>query len=77
MVNLDAVLKSKVIILPVKVHVTKAMVFPVVMCRCESWTTMKADCQRIDVFELVLQKTLESPLDSKETKSVNPKGNQP
>ena len=77
MVNLDSVLKSRVIILPTKIHVTKALVFPVVMCRCKSWTTVKADCQRIDVFEPVLEETLESPLDSKEAKSVNPKGNQP
>ena len=76
-VNLDTVLKSRVVILPTKVHIIKTVVFQVVMCRCKSWTTMKANCQRIDVFELVLEKTLESPLDSKKTKSVNPKGNQP
>ena len=53
------------------------MVFPVVMHGCKSWTIKKAECQRIDVFKLVLEKTLESPLGSKEIKLVNPKGNQP
>ena len=53
------------------------MVFPVVIYRYESWTIKKAENQRTDAFELVLEKTLESPLDCKEIKSVNPKGNQP
>ena len=52
------------------------MVFPVVMCECESWTIKKAECQRMDAFELVLEKTLESALECKEIKPVNPKGNQ-
>ena len=52
MTNLDSILKSREIILPTKVHVVKAMVFPVVMYRCESWTVKKAECQRIDAFEL-------------------------
>ena len=52
------------------------MVFPVVMYGCESWTIKKPEHQRIDVFELVLEKTLESPLDCKEIKPVHPKGNQ-
>ena len=52
MTNLDSKLKSKDIILPTKVHIIKAMVFPVVMYRCERWTIKKAECQRIDVFEL-------------------------
>ena len=47
------------------------------MYRCESWTVKKAECQRIDAFELVLEKTLESPLDCKEIQPVHPKGNQP
>ena len=52
------------------------MVFPVVMYGCESWTVKKAECQRIDAFEtVVLEKTLESPLDCKEIQSVHPKGN--
>ena len=57
--------------LPTKV---KAMVFPVVMYGCESWTIKKAERRRIDAFEL--EKTLESPLDSKEIQPVHPKGNQ-
>ena len=52
MTNLDSILKSKDIILPTIVHLVKAMVFPVVMYRCESWTIMKAEHQRIDAFEL-------------------------
>ena len=53
MTNLDSVLKSRDITLPTKVHIIdKAMVFPVVMYGCESWTTKKAECQRIDAFEL-------------------------
>ena len=52
MANLDVVLKSRDITLPTKVHVDKAMVFPVIMYRCESWTIKKAECQRIDAFEL-------------------------
>ena len=51
MTNLDSILKSRDITLPSKVHLVKAMVFPVVMYGCESWTIKKADCQRIDVFE--------------------------
>ena len=58
-----------------KVHLVKAMVFPVVRYGCESWTIKKAECQRIDAFELGLEKTLESPLDCKEIRTVNPKGN--
>ena len=51
MTNLDSILKSRDITLPKKVHLVKAMVFPVVMCGCESWTTNKAECRRIDTFE--------------------------
>ena len=59
-----------------KGHLVKAMVFPVVMYGCESWTIKKAEPQRC--FQtVVLEKTLESPFDSKEIKPVNPKGNQP
>ena len=50
--NLGSILKSRDIILPTKVHLGKAMVFPMVMYRCESWTIKKAECQRIDAFEL-------------------------
>ena len=52
MANLDSILKSRDITLPTKVHLVKAMVFPVVMYECESWTVKKAECQRIEVFEL-------------------------
>ena len=76
MTNLDSILKSRDITLPTKVCLVRAMVFPVVIYGGESWTIKKAECQRIDVFELVLEKTLKSPLDCKEIKSVKPKGNQ-
>ena len=52
MANLDSILKSRDITLPTKVHLVKAMVFPVVMYGCESWTVKKAECRRIDAFEL-------------------------
>ena len=52
MTNLDSILKSRDITLPTKVHLVKAMVFPVVMNGCESWTIKKAECRRIDAFEL-------------------------
>ena len=52
MTNLDSILKSRDITLPTKVHLVKAMVFPVVMYGCESWTIKKAECQKIDSFEL-------------------------
>ena len=52
MTNLDSILKSRDITLPTKVHIVKAMVFPVVMYEFESWTIKKAECQRIDAFEL-------------------------
>ena len=52
MTNLDSILKSRDITLPTKVRLVKAMVFPVVMCRCESWTVKKAECRRTDAFEL-------------------------
>ena len=78
MTNLDSILKSRDIILPTKIHLVKAMIFPVVIYGCESWTTKKAECQRIDAFELwVLEETSESPLDCKGIIPVHPKGNQP
>ena len=52
MTNLDSILKSRDLTLPTKVHLVKAMVFPVVVYGCESWTIKKAECQRIDAFEL-------------------------
>ena len=76
MINLDSILRSRNITLPTKVCLVEAMVFPVVMYRCESWTIKKAERQRIDAFELLLEKTLESPLDCKEIQPVHPKGNQ-
>ena len=77
MTNLDSILKSRDSTLPPKGHLVKAMVFPVVMHGCESWTVKKAECRRIDAFELwCWGKTLESPLDCKGIQSVNPKGDQ-
>ena len=71
------VLKSRDIALLTKVHIIKAMVFPVVMYGCESWTIKKAEHQRIDAFELVvLEKTLENPLDWQTIQPVHPKENQ-
>ena len=58
MTNLDSVLKSRDIIFPTKIHLFKAMVFPVVMYRCESWTIKKAEHQRTDAFELWCWKRL-------------------
>jgi len=60
MSNLDSILKSRDITLLTKVHLVKAMVFPVVMYGCESWTRKKAECQRIDAFELWFWRRLES-----------------
>ena len=77
MTNLDSVLKSGDITLPTKVCLVKAMVFPVVMYGCERWTIKKAECQRTDAFELWLEKTLESPLDSKEIQPIHSEGDQP
>ena len=74
MTNLDSILKSRDITLLVKVHIAKAMVFPVIMYRCESWTIKKTECQKINAFELWSWGRL---LDSKEIKPTNPKGNQP
>ena len=73
MTNLYNVLKSRDVTLPTKVHLVKAMVFPIVMYGCESWTIKKVEHWRIDV---VLEKALESPLDCKKIKPVKPKGNQ-
>ena len=77
MTNKDSIFKSRDITLPTKVHLVKAMVFPVVMFGCESWTIKKAEHRRIDAFELlVLEKTLESLLDCKEIQPVHSKGDQ-
>ena len=78
MTNLNSMLKNRDITLPTKFHLVKAMVFPVIMYECESWTVKKAECRRIDAFEpVVLEKTLESPLDSKEIQPVHSEGDQP
>ena len=77
MTNLDSILKSRDITLQTKICLVEAMFFPVVMYRCESWTITKAECQIIDAFKLVLEMILKRPLDCKEIKSVNLKGNQP
>ena len=77
MTNLDSILKSRDITLPTKFLLVKAMVFPVVMHRCESWTIKKAEHWRIGWFwTVVLNKILENPLDSKEIQPVYPKGDQ-
>ena len=76
MTNLDSTLKSRDITLPTMIRLVKTMVFPVVMYGCESWTIMKAEHRSIDAFELWCCRSLESPLDCKEIKPLNPKGNQ-
>ena len=75
MTNLDSIFKSRDITLPTKVHLVKAMVFPVVMYGCESWNVKKAERRRIDA--VVLEKTLESPLDHEEIQPVHSEGDQP
>ena len=77
MTNLDSILKSRDITLTTKVYLVKAMVFPVVMYGCESWTMKKAECWRIDAFELwCWRRLLKSPLDCKEIQPDHPKGSQ-
>ena len=76
MTNLDSILKSRDITLPTKVCLVKAMVFPVVMYGCESWTVKKAEHRKIDAFELWCQRRLERLLDCKEIQPVHPKGGQ-
>ena len=76
MTNIDNILKSRDITLPTKVHLVKAMIFPVVMYGCESWTIKKAKCRRTDAFELWCWGRLESPLDCKEIQPVHSEGNQ-
>jgi len=81
MANLDSILRSRGIILPTKVCLVKAMVFPAVMYECEIWTIKKAERWRIDAFEhrridVVLEKTLKSLFDGKKVQSVHPKANQ-
>ena len=80
MTNLDSIFKSRDITLPTNIRLVKAMVFPVVMYGCESWTVKKAERRRIDAFELemmlLLEKTLESLLDCKDIQPVHPKRDQ-
>ena len=76
MMSLDSILKSRDITLPTKVHLVKAMVFPVVMYVCESWTKESWAPKNWCFWTVVLQKTLESSLDCKKIQPVNPKGNE-
>ena len=77
MTSLDRILKSRDITLPTKVCLVKAMVFPVVMYGCESWTIKKAECQRIDAFELLCwRRLLRVSSTGKEMQPVHPKENQ-
>ena len=76
MTNLDSIFKSRDITLPTKVCLVKALVFPVVMYGCESWTIKKAERRELMLLTVVLEKTLESPLDCKEAQPVHPKGDQ-
>ena len=75
-INLVSLFKSRDITLPTKIHLVKAMVFPVVMYACESWTIRKLSTEELMLLHCGEEKTLESPLDYKEIKPVNPKGNQ-
>ena len=75
MTNLDSILKSRDITLPTKVHLVKAIVFLVLLYGCESWT-VKLTAEELMLLTVVLDKTLESPLDFKEIQPVNPRGNQ-
>ena len=83
MAHLDTILKSRDVTLPTKVHLVKAMAFPVVMYGCESWTIKKAECQRTDAFELwCWRRLLRVPWTARRSnqsilKEINPKGNQP
>ena len=78
MTNPDSIFKSRDFTLPTKVHLVKAMVFPVVMYGCESWTVKKAECRRIDAFELwCWRRLLRVPLACKEIQPVQSKGGQP
>ena len=76
MTNLDSILKSRDITLPTNVHLVRAIVFPVVIYGCESWTMKKAKRRTTDTLNCgVLKKTVQNPLDCKEIKLVNPRGN--
>ena len=78
MTNLDSIFKSRDITLPTKVCLVKAIVFPVVMYRCESWTVKKAECRRIDAFEQWCRgRLLRVPWTGKEIQPVHSEGDQP
>ena len=77
MTNLDSLFKSRDVTLPTKVCLVKAMVFPVVMYGCESWTVKKAEHRRTDALNCCVEKTPESPLDCKEIQPVHSEGDQP
>ena len=78
MTNLDSIFKSRDITLPRKVCLVKAVVFPVVIYACESWTVKKAERRRIDAFELrCWRRLLRSPSDCKEIQPVHSEGDQP
>ena len=76
MTNLDSILKSRDITLPTKVCLVKAIVFPVVMYGCESWTVKKAELEELMLLNCGVGKTLEGPLDCKEIQPVHSKGDQ-
>ena len=77
MTNLDSILKSRDITLPTKVHLVKAMVFPVVMYGCESWTVRKAEHRIMDAFELwCWRRLLRVPWTARKIQPVHPKGDQ-
>ena len=77
MTSLDSILKSRDITLPTKVHLVKAMVFPVVMYGCESWIVKKAECRKTDAFELwCWRRLLRVPWTAKEIQPVHPKRDQ-
>ena len=77
MTNLDSIFKSRNITMPTKIRLVKAMVFPLVMYGCESWTVKKAESRRIDAFELWCWKRLECPLHCKEIQPVHSQGDPP
>ena len=74
--NLDGIIKSRGITLPTKVHLVKGMIFPIVVYGCESWAIKKAQRKKWCFRTVVLEKTLERPLDCKKIQPVHPKGNQ-
>ena len=73
MTNLDSLFKNRDITLPTEVRLVKAIVFPIVMYGCQSWTVKKAERRRIDAFELWCWRRLESPLDDREIQPVHSK----